>query len=419
MYDAHGHAYLRSRNRSSGLVTKDVVAAGHGGGTFGNANVGTNKPMTASGLGLTGADGKDYLLTQPAGLGSIPAKALTITGVAGTDKVYDTTTADTPDNAGEGLTGVVAADLGNVSITNGSGAFLDANAGNGKTVSFSGYGLAGSAASNYTLSGQPAGSTANITAAPLTVTANNAGGTYGGTVGALTYNTVGLLGSDTLSGGLTVATVGGAGSTITANVGTQAINQGTLSNDNYAITYNAGTFTINPATLTVTADNQHMLPAAVPTLTDTITGFVLGQNLNTSGVTGAATLSTAADSTSPIGNYAINAAQGTLAASNYTFSFVNGTLSIAVQAPAAGLGTGLLASFLNYGCTGSGTNSKNIQSYCQSSANSTVSHATAASSTYEEPAVNIHDESINQPLQPAARSRKPSSPPPPEAMLVQ
>jgi hypothetical protein len=35
-----------------------------------------------------------------------------------------------------------------------------------------------------------------------------------------------------------------------------------------------------------------------------------------------------ATTTSPVGSYAITAAQGTLAAGNYTFSFVNGTISI-------------------------------------------------------------------------------------------
>jgi hypothetical protein len=39
-------------------------------------------------------------------------------------------------------------------------------------------------------------------------------------------------------------------------------------------------------------------------------------------------LTTTATSTSPVGAYTITAAQGTLAATNYTFVFVNGVLDI-------------------------------------------------------------------------------------------
>jgi hypothetical protein len=45
-------------------------------------------------------------------------------------------------------------------------------------------------------------------------------------------------------------------------------------------------------------------------------------------VSGAASLTTKATSTSPAGTYPIVAAQGTLAAANYTFTFVNGTLTV-------------------------------------------------------------------------------------------
>jgi len=53
-------------------------------------------------------------------------------------------------------------------VTAGTAAFSDANAGTGKTVTFSGYALSGTAKDNYTLSAQPASVTVNITAKPLT-----------------------------------------------------------------------------------------------------------------------------------------------------------------------------------------------------------------------------------------------------------
>src|SRR5262249_15917994 len=66
-----------------------------------------------------------------------------------------------------------------------------------------------------------------------------------------------------------------------------------------------------------------------PSLAATITGFVGGETLATSGVTGNASLSTTATSTSPVGNYTITVSQGNLAASNYDFTpFNSGTLTV-------------------------------------------------------------------------------------------
>ncbi|QEL16832.1 Ig-like domain repeat protein [Limnoglobus roseus] len=89
--------------------------------------------------------------------------------------------------------------------------------------------------------------------------------------------------------------------------------------------------TVNKATLTVTAtDRSRVYGGTNPTLAATVTGFVLGQTLATSGVTGAAALSTAATPMSPVvgGPYAITAAVGTLAAGNYDFVFVGGQLAV-------------------------------------------------------------------------------------------
>src|SRR5262249_5457090 len=55
-------------------------------------------------------------------------------------------------------------------------------------------------------------------------------------------------------------------------------------------------------------------------------GFVNGDT--TSVLSGSPSLTTAATAASGVGAYAITAAQGSLAASNYVFSFVNGALTI-------------------------------------------------------------------------------------------
>ena len=88
--------------------------------------------------------------------------------------------------------------------------------------------------------------------------------------------------------------------------------------------------TVNPAPLTVTANNVSMVyGAAVPALSDQITGFVNGQN--SSVVTGTPIISTTASSTSTVagGPYTITITAGTLSAANYTFtSFGNGSLPL-------------------------------------------------------------------------------------------
>jgi hypothetical protein len=86
-------------------------------------------------------------------------------------------------------------------------------------------------------------------------------------------------------------------------------------------------FTVTPAVLTVTAQNASMAYGSpVPSLQAGITGFVNGDTASV--VSGAPALSTTATSTSPLGYYAITASQGTLAATNYSFVFVNGVLDI-------------------------------------------------------------------------------------------
>jgi hypothetical protein len=90
---------------------------------------------------------------------------------------------------------------------------------------------------------------------------------------------------------------------------------------------------VNPAVLTVTANNlTKVYDTPNPTLTDTITGFVAGDT--SAVVSGAAALSTTAVTASPVGSYPITAAKGTLAASNYTFVYVPGTLTVTKPAAA-------------------------------------------------------------------------------------
>ena len=118
---------------------------------------------------VTGTASNDnYTVTvDGAGKLTVKRKPVTITGITAANKEYDGTTAATA--AG---TAVIEGKVGSdeVSVIAGTAAFADKNVGAGKTVTFSGYSLGGAAAGNYTLSGQPANATADITAKGVTVT---------------------------------------------------------------------------------------------------------------------------------------------------------------------------------------------------------------------------------------------------------
>lgn len=92
------------------------------------------------------------------------------------------------------------------------------------------------------------------------------------------------------------------------------------------------TVSVTPAILVITADNKTMIfGSTVPALTFTPTGFVNGDTAAV--LNGSPALSTTATSTSPVGIYPITISAGTLTAANYTFSFVNGTLTITPATP--------------------------------------------------------------------------------------
>jgi hypothetical protein len=170
----------------------------------------------------------------------------------------------------------------------------------------------------------------SVAPAVLTVTADDQSKLYGAALPAFTATYSGFVNGDpaaVLSGAPSFTTQ----ATASSNVGTYTITaaQGTLAATNYTFSFVNGTLTINKATLSVTADNQsRVYGAANPTLTATITGFVNGETLATSGVTGSPSLGTAATTSSPVGTYDITSSLGSLAASNYTFAFVNGTFTV-------------------------------------------------------------------------------------------
>ena len=154
--------------------------------------------------------------------------------------------------------------------------------------------------------------TVNIAKADVTVTAEAKSKTYGTADPALTYTAEGLVGTETLTGALARE----AGE----NVGTYAINQGTLkASDNYNLTFNGADLTINKAALTVTVEAKSKTYGKDdPELTYTTEGLV-GEDTLTGELV--------REAGENVGTYAIT--QGTLKASdNYELAFIGDDFTI-------------------------------------------------------------------------------------------
>jgi hypothetical protein len=178
--------------------------------------------------------------------------------------------------------------------------------------------------------------TLTVNKAALSITANADSKTYGQTrsygAGSTAFTSSGLQNGETIGtvtlavsgdGGAATASVSGSPYTITPSAATG----GTFTAGNYTITYVNGTLTVTRATLTVTADNKsRAFGTANPPLTASFSGFAVGDDAGV--LLGAPLLSTTATDTSPGGSYPITVTQGTLLATNYTFTFVDGILTV-------------------------------------------------------------------------------------------
>ena len=189
---------------------------------------------------------------------------------------------------------------------------------------------------NYTLSF--VNGNLSVTPAPLTVTANNAAKTYDGLAyqggnGVAVSGFVNGEGNSLLAGTATYA--GNAQGATNAGSYTLSV-AGLSAGNNYTLSFVNGQMVISKAHLTVSADDASKIVGSTnPAFTATLSGFVHGETLANSGVSGSVALSSAADNTTPVGTAPIVAKQGTLAAGNYDFtSFKDGTLTInAVYVP--------------------------------------------------------------------------------------
>ncbi len=144
--------------------------------------------------------------------------------------------------------------------------------------------------------------------------------TYGGTFALNATSSSGAAVTFQASGPCTTA---GA----TTGAGVCVITASAAGNATYSPATAAQSFTIYPAVLTVSAGNLSVpYGQPLPTLPYSLTGFVHGDPA--SAVNGTPTLQTTATPGSNAGTYPISVSTGSLAATNYSFLYVSGSLKI-------------------------------------------------------------------------------------------
>ena len=179
VYDATVNA--TANLSSADVIAGDTVTFANTAATFADKNVGAGKSVSVSGISATGADAGNYALNNGTAstTADITPKALTVSGVTVSDKVYDGSKSATVNTTSAVYIGLIANDVVTANVT---GLFSDKNVANVKSVTLTSS-FTGADAGNYNIA-QISGLTANITPATLAVSATGVNKVYDGLMGA-------------------------------------------------------------------------------------------------------------------------------------------------------------------------------------------------------------------------------------------
>jgi autotransporter-associated beta strand protein len=322
-YDGAAHGPSASFSGSTGAQTSAFVGVSVSYGPSVNAptNAGTYylSNTVAADANYFGANNSQSFTINPAALAITASNASKSYGQAVTYGAGSTAFAFGGSQNGETIGSVTITASGGTAATDAPGTYsLVPSAATGGTFN----------PANYTITYN--NGTLTVNPASLLVQANSTSRAFGATNPAFTATFTGFVNGQTPG----TSDVGGTPAlTTTADtnspVGTYAITAapGSLTSTNYSFVFTNGTLTVAPAAITVTADNQlRSYGAANPTLTANYTGFVNGDT--SSVISGSPTLTTSAVTNSPVGSYVITNSPGSLSATNYSFTLVNGTLTV-------------------------------------------------------------------------------------------
>ena len=215
---------------SATFLGDDVVSVSFGSAAFADANAGSGKLVTISGVGLSGADAANYSLLNPfdntsqsftaSTSATITPRPLSVSGLSAANRPYDGTTAVAISGSADFSGSVLSGDVVTIQQAQVGGEFADKNAGTNKAINLTGVTLSGADAGNYTTNGV-SDLTASIT--PFVVSLSGMR-TYnaGTTVAAGDLYLPALVGSESLS-------LSGSGSVASTGVGFgKPVNVGTL-----------------------------------------------------------------------------------------------------------------------------------------------------------------------------------------------
>jgi hypothetical protein len=161
-----------------------------------------------------------------------------VTGITAANKGYDGLTHAALTTTGAGFTGRLGNDA--LSVATATGNFSDKTAAAAKTVNITGITMSGTDAGNYNLATNTSSATADISKAPLTVTAANNSKVSGEANPALSVTVSGFVNGETAATADNYSGVGSASTsadaTTPAGTAVIAASAGTLAADNYAFT---------------------------------------------------------------------------------------------------------------------------------------------------------------------------------------
>ncbi len=291
VYDGTNTATVTlSDNRISG----DVLTITNSSATFSSASVGTFKLVTVSGISITGGtDAGNYSLSSSSAFNfaNITSKALTVSGVTVSNKVYNGNTTATVSTNGATLVGVVTGDTVTLTGT-AAGTFSSKTVGTNKTVTITGLSIGGASAGNYSFT-QPSG-TASITAAALTVNGITASSKVYNANTAAAINPTGATLVGIVSGDTVTLTGTATGAFSDKNVGSpktviiSGLSLGGSGAGNYTLTAPTPTASITAAPITVTATGVNKPYDSTPAATVTLSATALGTDVVTPSYTTAA-----------------------------------------------------------------------------------------------------------------------------------
>jgi filamentous hemagglutinin family protein len=320
---------------TSDFVAGDDVAiggsvAGQTTGVMQDKAVGQNKPVTVSGLTLTGADAANYRIAGIDGVTvTITPLALQLTGLKPIDRTYDGTLGVAIDSAAAVLSGAIVGDSVQVASSGFSGQMTDKNAGQGKPVQLGTVSLTGADAGNYTVS--TGDLRVNIDPRVLNVQASVADRTYDGTTQAQVSFADDRVAGDLLSLGSAGAAFADKNAGQGKSVAVSGLNLAGSDAGNYSLARSSLSVQGNilPAPLTITATDQTKVygdALVLPANGFSATGLVGGETIGSVALTSAGTPATAW-----AGSYAITAsgaAGGSFDPANYVLAYQDGQLVV-------------------------------------------------------------------------------------------